>query len=204
MVYGSLFGGLLAIGVFTWRQKVPLLAVGDLLVPGMLVGLALGRIGCLLNGCCWGGMCDDSVMGITFPLASPAVRRPFGERHTVGIATTATGMPERIWSRRLRRVAWASSRDFGPAIRSRQMLFPSGEELTAVRNSDPEARQVARHTHHQRRPANQLGISATAAAQPVRLPNSVVQFAQRRLLCCVLAGLLPAFVAATESSWRLA
>ncbi len=36
-----------------------------------MIGLALGRIGCLMNGCCWGGVCDDSSLGITFPQGSP-------------------------------------------------------------------------------------------------------------------------------------
>jgi phosphatidylglycerol:prolipoprotein diacylglycerol transferase len=48
------------------------LAIGDLIAPGMLLGLALGRMGCLLHGCCWGSMCGDCGWGITFPQGSPA------------------------------------------------------------------------------------------------------------------------------------
>ena len=33
--------------------------------------LALGRIGCFLNGCCFGGVCLASSLGMTFPAESP-------------------------------------------------------------------------------------------------------------------------------------
>jgi phosphatidylglycerol:prolipoprotein diacylglycerol transferase len=36
----------------------------------LLLGQALGRIGCLLNGCCFGGACDLP-WAVTFPLGSP-------------------------------------------------------------------------------------------------------------------------------------
>ena len=42
-------------GLFWWRHRVPLLATADLVAPSLLLGLALGRVGCLLNGCCYGG-----------------------------------------------------------------------------------------------------------------------------------------------------
>ena len=45
--------------------------MADLLAPGLMIGLAFGRIGCLMNGCCWGGECDQSILGITFPPGSP-------------------------------------------------------------------------------------------------------------------------------------
>jgi phosphatidylglycerol:prolipoprotein diacylglycerol transferase len=45
--------------------------MADLVAPSLLLGLALGRIGCLLNGCCHGGICDNPWLGITFPKDSP-------------------------------------------------------------------------------------------------------------------------------------
>ena len=49
---------------------MPLLATADLIAPSMLLGLALGRVGCLLNGCCYGGPCDLP-WKVTFPWNSP-------------------------------------------------------------------------------------------------------------------------------------
>ena len=71
VVYGSFIGAAVAVLVFVVRYRLPLLAVADLLAPGLMLGLACGRIGCLMNGCCWGGACSDSWLAITFPPGSP-------------------------------------------------------------------------------------------------------------------------------------
>lgn len=70
VVYGSLIGGLLGLVAFSLKYRLPLLAVGDLLAPCFMLGLALGRIGCLLNGCCFGGLCILP-WAVTFPAGSP-------------------------------------------------------------------------------------------------------------------------------------
>ena len=54
----SWFGGLLA-GVFVGilylkRKKIPVYKILDLVGPFVALGQAIGRIGCLLNGCCFG------------------------------------------------------------------------------------------------------------------------------------------------------
>ncbi len=70
VVYGAFFGGVLGLVLFCRRYRVPLLATADLIAPSMLVGLALGRVGCLLNGCCYGGPCDLP-WKVSFPWNSP-------------------------------------------------------------------------------------------------------------------------------------
>jgi phosphatidylglycerol:prolipoprotein diacylglycerol transferase len=56
------FGGILfGIAFLIWfakRRKKPVLAILDMASAPALVALAIGRIGCLLNGCCYGGHCD--------------------------------------------------------------------------------------------------------------------------------------------------
>ena len=70
VVYGSLIGGMVAVVVFLYVQKLPWRTVVDVLAPGMIIGLAIGRIGCLMNGCCFGGVCDAELPGIFFPAGS--------------------------------------------------------------------------------------------------------------------------------------
>jgi phosphatidylglycerol:prolipoprotein diacylglycerol transferase len=70
VVYGSLIGGLLGFSAFLIKERLPPLPMFDLLVPGMLLGLALGRVGCFLNGCCYGGVCDLP-WAVRFPVGSP-------------------------------------------------------------------------------------------------------------------------------------
>ncbi len=70
VVYGSLIGGLVAAAVYLAWHKLPWRTVADILAPGMIIGLAIGRIGCLMNGCCYGGVCEEGMPGIRFPAGS--------------------------------------------------------------------------------------------------------------------------------------
>jgi phosphatidylglycerol:prolipoprotein diacylglycerol transferase len=52
--YGGLVGGLLFVGVFARRKRCPYWQATDFLMPYGLLAHAVGRIGCFLNGCCYG------------------------------------------------------------------------------------------------------------------------------------------------------
>ncbi len=56
--YGSALGGTIGYGLFYWfvmrRLKVSGWQLADAVAPLLAMGLAIGRIGCYLNGCCWG------------------------------------------------------------------------------------------------------------------------------------------------------
>lgn len=71
VVYGALLGGFAALAWVCYRKKLPLLAIADMLAPAFLIGLAIGRIGCFMNGCCYGGICDPPEWGVRFPVNSP-------------------------------------------------------------------------------------------------------------------------------------
>ena len=64
--YGSVIGGAVAFVLLSRKNKLPVLAFADVVAPSLMVGLAFGRIGCLLNGCCYGGQTDHP-WGVTFP-----------------------------------------------------------------------------------------------------------------------------------------
>lgn len=70
VVYGSVFGAAVGLGAFVHKHRLPLLALSDTIAPSLLLGLALGRVGCLLNGCCFGGP-SDYPWAVTFPFGSP-------------------------------------------------------------------------------------------------------------------------------------
>jgi phosphatidylglycerol:prolipoprotein diacylglycerol transferase len=70
VVFGALPTAGLAAWRFARRRGLPLLRLADCVAPGLLVGLALGRIGCFLNGCCYGGPCDLP-WAVRFPPESP-------------------------------------------------------------------------------------------------------------------------------------
>jgi phosphatidylglycerol:prolipoprotein diacylglycerol transferase len=90
VVFGSLPTAALAAWRFAARRGLPLLELADCVAPGLLVGLALGRIGCFLNGCCYGGPCDLP-WAMQFPPQSP----PWLDQAARGLipATSAGSLP---------------------------------------------------------------------------------------------------------------
>ncbi|MFO1515172.1 MAG: prolipoprotein diacylglyceryl transferase [Verrucomicrobiota bacterium] len=56
--YGGLIGASLAAIVFARWKKIPPWKLADVLTPSIALGSMFGRIGCLMNGCCYGRACD--------------------------------------------------------------------------------------------------------------------------------------------------
>lgn len=58
-LHGSMLFGILFLvwACVNWK-KVSLLAAGDVCAVSWPLAYAVGRIGCLLNGCCYGGVCN--------------------------------------------------------------------------------------------------------------------------------------------------
>ncbi|MDH5173997.1 MAG: prolipoprotein diacylglyceryl transferase [Elusimicrobiota bacterium] len=69
------YGGfVLAFGIGVWqirRKSLNLWKTADIFTPAVAVAYAIGRIGCFLNGCCYGRP-TDSWLGVSFPSESPA------------------------------------------------------------------------------------------------------------------------------------
>ena len=70
VIYGALLVGGLFVVIFIRKYHVPGLALTDLIAPSVVLGLGIGRLGCFLNGCCFGGPCDLP-WAVTFPAGSP-------------------------------------------------------------------------------------------------------------------------------------
>lgn len=61
---GLIFGGLTGL-FYIKRKKLSLRVMADLSAPYLALGQAIGRIGCFLNGCCYG---REVAWGIYFPV----------------------------------------------------------------------------------------------------------------------------------------
>ncbi|AMV39043.1 prolipoprotein diacylglyceryl transferase [Planctomyces sp. SH-PL62] len=68
--YGGIFGGVAAFFLYRWINRFPVRPYIDLLAPSIAVGTLFGRLGCFLNGCCFGDVCR-SPFGVQFPQGSP-------------------------------------------------------------------------------------------------------------------------------------
>jgi len=78
------YGGFLltAVVVLLWlrfREKVSVRWYLDIIAPSAALGLAFGRVGCLVNGCCFGSTCELP-WAIRFPFGSNACTHQWQQR----------------------------------------------------------------------------------------------------------------------------
>ena len=89
----ELLGGVIAaigfVWFYLWKFKLPKRLYLDILAIGLMVGLGFGRIGCLLNGCCY-GKCSEVSWAVEFPYGSPAFYSQTGP-------DGARNRPEPLW-----------------------------------------------------------------------------------------------------------
>src|SRR5205807_1435909 len=76
ILYGSIIGGILAYFLAYYfvirKRNVSTSKLADIIALAVVVGIGVGRIGCYLNGCCYGGVaCPTCEFQAHFPLSSP-------------------------------------------------------------------------------------------------------------------------------------
>ncbi len=69
--YGGFIGAISISILYCHWNKLPFLRIADTFIPSLAIGHAIGRIGCLAAGCCWGGIAKaGSLIAIRFPSAA--------------------------------------------------------------------------------------------------------------------------------------
>jgi phosphatidylglycerol:prolipoprotein diacylglycerol transferase len=71
VLYGGIILATVTYFVMCRMNKVDPLKFGDAVVPAVFVGIAFGRLGCFLNGCCYGNACSLP-WAVQFPKESAA------------------------------------------------------------------------------------------------------------------------------------
>lgn len=85
MFYGGLGGAIFSISIMSVIKRQSLVALLDLSAVALPLGHAFGRIGCFLNGCCWGKVCDN-VLAVRYPAGSA----PWMAQMTDGLISRAS------------------------------------------------------------------------------------------------------------------
>lgn len=67
--HGGLIAGLLTAIIYCWRTKISFWRLADTMAPSVAIGYAITRIGCFLNGCCYGRH-TDIPWAVSFPANS--------------------------------------------------------------------------------------------------------------------------------------
>ncbi len=66
--YGGLLFAIAALIFFLKIKKLPVLKTLDIIAISFALGTVFGRIGCFLNGCCWGDICNPNLLwAVSFP-----------------------------------------------------------------------------------------------------------------------------------------
>jgi phosphatidylglycerol:prolipoprotein diacylglycerol transferase len=91
MFYGGFIGGILAGVIFVRRNRMPVRRLMDAVTPAIMLGEGFTRIGCFLNGCCYGKP-TSGFAGMVFPLNSPAgATYPHQMIHPTQLYSSAAG-----------------------------------------------------------------------------------------------------------------
>ncbi len=76
---GGFLAAVIAAVVLLRRHRMEFLPTVDVIAPSLALGHAIGRVGCLMAGCCWGARCDlPWAVEYTDPRAHELVGTPLG------------------------------------------------------------------------------------------------------------------------------
>jgi phosphatidylglycerol:prolipoprotein diacylglycerol transferase len=192
VVYGSLFGGLAAWLVFCRATRLPVGTVGDIMAPAMLVGLFLGRLGCLMNGCCYGDVCSWEPLGASFPAGAPAYYRQMEQGQLLGAVLDEVPAADGKKHREVRSVEPGSIAErYGIQVGDQivGMALPADLFIRAIKDLDVSFRSLER---------NSLVIERTGAPPVVfpveQLPDRTLPTYPTQLLSALDALLLAAWL----------
>lgn len=85
--YGGFIGATLAGMIYVRLKNLDFWKLADVLAPSVALGFGIGRIGCLLNGCCYGRECD-----LPWAIRFPA------DHHTHGVPVHPTQLYDFLWA----------------------------------------------------------------------------------------------------------
>lgn len=89
--YGGLLFAAAGVAAYAWWQKLSLLTLADGCAVPVSLGLALGRVGCFLNGCC-SGRPTEMPWGVVFPHRDELHRHPTQVYETGATLLLALGL----------------------------------------------------------------------------------------------------------------
>ncbi len=134
--YGGVALATIGVAAYFRYRRVPLLAFADVGLPALLGGLAVGRLGCWLNGCCYGAP-TTLPWGITCPRYPGQMVHPTQLYETLACAVLSTALMW-FWTRRRRDgqvafyavVGYALWRFSNESLRGDHDVFAYGSVMT--------------------------------------------------------------------------
>jgi phosphatidylglycerol:prolipoprotein diacylglycerol transferase len=97
-IQGAILGGALAGGLVAWKQNLPVRKLFDAAAPGIVLGQAIGRLGCLVTGDAL-GPATDGTWGIVY--LNPGAMAPH-----LGVAYQPVFFYELLWDLAIFLIVW--------------------------------------------------------------------------------------------------
>ena len=67
-IYGAILGAALGVWVYSRLNKINFSYLADVITPGIILAQMLGRVGCLINGCCYGTTVNNLPFAVIYDL----------------------------------------------------------------------------------------------------------------------------------------
>jgi phosphatidylglycerol:prolipoprotein diacylglycerol transferase len=96
-IFGAILGGMLGLYVHCRLRRVSFAPLADLAAPGVILAQAIGRVGCTINGCCYGA---PSSLPWAVIWTHPNTYAP------LGLAVHPTQIYELIWDLLVFAILW--------------------------------------------------------------------------------------------------
>ncbi len=65
-IYGAILGAALGVWIYSRINKLNFGYIADVITPGIIMGQMLGRVGCTINGCCYGTVSYNNPVAIIY------------------------------------------------------------------------------------------------------------------------------------------
>jgi phosphatidylglycerol---prolipoprotein diacylglyceryl transferase len=65
-IYGAILGAALGAWIYSRFNKIDFAYMADVVTPGIILAQAIGRIGCVINGCCFGEIATNLPWGVIY------------------------------------------------------------------------------------------------------------------------------------------
>ena len=123
-IEGAILGGLVGGALAARRYKLPVLSVADAVAPGLVLGQAIGRLGCLVTGDALGGV-TTLPWGITY-------LNPYSMAPATGVAYQPVFAYEALWDVAVFGALWmmrGNARQPGSLFAAYLALYATGKFL---------------------------------------------------------------------------
>jgi phosphatidylglycerol:prolipoprotein diacylglycerol transferase len=171
-VYGGFILVVVLVLLYLWRYHHSIRWYLDIVAPSAALGMAIGRIGCFLNGCCYGGVCDLP-WAVRFPYGSGAAHQQWADREP------GAGLPQEL-------LIFSSKGMFADGSAAypipRESLRASDRELAAAEQAAKQALEKATGLQAQAEQTSDAGRKQHLLAQAQSAELGAAQYFDIRAL----------------------